>query len=182
MTAPLVYVNFGMPDDYKELARRNIDVKGKIVIVRYGQGWRGLKPKLAQEHGAVGCLIYSDPHEDGYFAGDAYPKGGFRPAQGVQRGSVLDLPVAPGDPLTPERRRDQEREAPEDRAGQDDPEDSGDADFLRRCAAAAGRARRTGRAGALARRVADHVSRRPGTRAGASVDPVGLEPPSPSTT
>ena len=101
VTAPLVYVNFGMPDDYKELARRNIDVKGKIVIVRYGAGWRGLKPKLAQEHGAVGCLIYSDPHEDGYFAGDAYPKGGFRPSQGVQRGSVLDMPVAPGDPLTP---------------------------------------------------------------------------------
>jgi N-acetylated-alpha-linked acidic dipeptidase len=101
VTAPLVYANFGMPDDYKELARRNIDVKGKIVIVRYGSGWRGLKPKLAQEHGAVGCLIYSDPHEDGYFAGDAYPKGGFRPSTGVQRGSVLDLPVAPGDPLTP---------------------------------------------------------------------------------
>jgi N-acetylated-alpha-linked acidic dipeptidase len=101
VTAPLVYVNFGMPDDYKELARRGIDVKGKIVIVRYGSGWRGLKPKLAQEHGAVGCLIYSDPHEDGYFEGDAYPQGGFRPSQGVQRGSVLDLPVAPGDPLTP---------------------------------------------------------------------------------
>jgi N-acetylated-alpha-linked acidic dipeptidase len=101
VTAPLVYANYGMPDDYKELARRNIDVKGKIVIVRYGAGWRGLKPKLAQEHGAVGCLIYSDPHEDGYFAGDAYPQGGFRPSTGVQRGSVLDLPVAPGDPLTP---------------------------------------------------------------------------------
>ncbi|HKU15487.1 MAG TPA: M28 family metallopeptidase [Steroidobacteraceae bacterium] len=101
VTAPLVYVNFGMPDDYKELARRNVDVKGKIVIVRYGAGWRGLKPKLAQEHGAVGCLIYSDPHEDGYFNGDTYPKGGWRPPQGVQRGSVLDLPVAPGDPLTP---------------------------------------------------------------------------------
>jgi N-acetylated-alpha-linked acidic dipeptidase len=101
VTAPLVYVNFGMPDDYKELARRNIDVKGKIVIVRYGAGWRGLKPKLAQEHGAIGCLIYSDPHEDGYFNGDTYPQGGWRPPQGVQRGSVLDLPVAPGDPLTP---------------------------------------------------------------------------------
>jgi N-acetylated-alpha-linked acidic dipeptidase len=88
VTAPLVYVNFGMPDDYKELARRGIDVKGKIVIVRYGSGWRGLKPKLAQEHGAVGCLIYSDPHEDGYFEGDAYPLGGFRPSQGVQRGSA----------------------------------------------------------------------------------------------
>ena len=101
VTAELVYVNFGMPDDYEELARRNIDVKGKIVIARYGAGWRGLKPKLAQEHGAVGCLIYSDPHEDGYSAGDAYPKGGWRPAEGVQRGSVLDLPVRPGDPLTP---------------------------------------------------------------------------------
>jgi N-acetylated-alpha-linked acidic dipeptidase len=101
VTAELVYVNYGMPDDYKELARRKVDVKGKIVIVRYGAGWRGLKPKLAQEHGAVGCLIYSDPRDDGYFAGDAYPKGGWRPAQGVQRGSVLDLPVAPGDPLTP---------------------------------------------------------------------------------
>lgn len=101
VTGELVYVNYGMPDDYKELARRNVDVRGKIVIVRYGSGWRGLKPKLAQEHGALGCLIYSDPHEDGYFAGDAYPKGGWRPQQSVQRGSVLDLPVAPGDPLTP---------------------------------------------------------------------------------
>lgn len=101
VTAELVYVNFGMPDDYLELARRGVDVKGKIVIVRYGAGWRGLKPKLAQEHGAVGCIIYSDPNQDGYFVGDAYPKGGWRPEQGVQRGSVLDLPVAPGDPLTP---------------------------------------------------------------------------------
>ena len=101
VTAELVYVNFGMPDDYKELARRNVDVKGKIVIARYGGGWRGLKPKLAQEHGAVGCLIYSDPHEDGYSAGDTYPNGGWRPADAVQRGSVLDLPVRPGDPLTP---------------------------------------------------------------------------------
>jgi N-acetylated-alpha-linked acidic dipeptidase len=101
VTGELVYVNYGMPDDYKELARRKIDVKGKIVIVRYGAGWRGLKPKLAWEQGAIGCIIYSDPRDDGYFAGDAYPKGGWRPAQGVQRGSVLDLPVAPGDPLTP---------------------------------------------------------------------------------
>ena len=101
VTAELVYVNFGMPEDYKELARRNVDVKGKIVIARYGGAWRGLKPKLAYEHGAVGCLIYSDPHEDGYAAGDAYPKGGWRPGDGVQRGSVLDIPVASGDPLTP---------------------------------------------------------------------------------
>ena len=101
ITAPLVYVNQGMPDDYKELARRGIDVRGKIVITRYGGGWRGLKPKLAQQHGAVGCLIYSDPHEDGYAKGDAWPIGGWRPEQGVQRGSVADMQSYPGDPLTP---------------------------------------------------------------------------------
>ncbi|MBD8899686.1 transferrin receptor-like dimerization domain-containing protein [Rhodanobacter sp. DHG33] len=101
VTAPLVYVNYGMPDDYKALARRGIAVKGKIVIVRYGGGWRGLKPKLAQEHGAVGCLIYSDPHEDGYWHGDTYPEGGWRPADSVQRGSVADMQVYPGDPTTP---------------------------------------------------------------------------------
>jgi N-acetylated-alpha-linked acidic dipeptidase len=101
VTAELVYVNQGMPDDYKELDRRGVSVKGRIVIARYGGGWRGLKPKLAYEHGAVGCVIYSDPHDDGYAAGDAYPKGGYRPADGVQRGSVSDMPVYSGDPLTP---------------------------------------------------------------------------------
>lgn len=101
VTAPLVYVNYGMPDDYKELARRGVDVKGKIVIVRYGGGWRGLKPELAHEHGAVGCLIYSDPRDDGYFAGDTYPQGGWRPPQGVQRGSVAKMQMYPGDPTTP---------------------------------------------------------------------------------
>ena len=101
VTAALVYANYGMPDDYKALARRGIDVRGKIVITRYGGGWRGLKPKLAQEHGAVGCLIYSDPADDGYGAGDVYPKGGWRPADGVQRGSVADVQSYPGDPLTP---------------------------------------------------------------------------------
>ena len=101
VTGDLVYLNYGMPDDYKDLARRGIDVKGKIVIARYGGGWRGLKPKLAQEHGAIGCLIYSDPHDDGYAAGDVYPKGGFRPADGVQRGSVQDMTLYAGDPLTP---------------------------------------------------------------------------------
>jgi len=90
-----------MPDDYKELARHGIDVRGKIVITRYGGGWRGLKPKLAQEHGAAGCLIYSDPRDDGYGAGDTYPKGGWRPEDGVQRGSVQDMQLYPGDPLTP---------------------------------------------------------------------------------
>lgn len=101
VTGELVYVNYGMPDDYKDLARRGVDVKGKIVITRYGGGWRGLKPKLAQEHGAIGCIIYSDPQGDGYAQGDVYPKGGWRPADGVQRGSVADMPVYPGDPLTP---------------------------------------------------------------------------------
>ena len=101
VTAELVYVNYGMPDDYKELARHGVDVKGKIVITRYGKGWRGLKPKLAYEHGAIGCLIYSDPQDDGYSAGDVYPKGGYRPADGVQRGSVADMTLYPGDPLTP---------------------------------------------------------------------------------
>ncbi|HET6913849.1 MAG TPA: transferrin receptor-like dimerization domain-containing protein [Rhodanobacteraceae bacterium] len=101
VTAPLVYVNYGMPDDYKELARRGVDVKGKIVIVRYGGGWRGLKPELAYEHGAVGCLIYSDPRDDGYFQGDTYPQGGWRPADGVQRGSVAKMQLYPGDPTTP---------------------------------------------------------------------------------
>jgi len=102
VTADLVYVNYGMPDDYKDLARRGVDVKGKIVIVRYGGGWRGLKPKLAQTHGAVGCIIYSDPQQDGYGVGDVYPKGGTRPSGGLQRGSVADLPVLSGDPLTPD--------------------------------------------------------------------------------
>ena len=101
VTGELVYANYGMPDDYKALAQRGIDVKGRIVITRYGGGWRGLKPKLAYEHGAIGCLIYSDPHDDGYQRGDTYPKGGFRPADGVQRGSVQDMQQYPGDPLTP---------------------------------------------------------------------------------
>jgi N-acetylated-alpha-linked acidic dipeptidase len=100
-TADLVYVNYGMPEDYKALQRMGVDVRGKIVIARYGGGWRGLKPKLAQDHGAVGAIIYSDPHDDGYAVGDAYPKGPARPPQGVQRGSVADMTIFPGDPLTP---------------------------------------------------------------------------------
>ena len=101
VTAPLVYVNFGVPADYDYLARLGISVKGKIVIARYGGSWRGVKPKVAWEHGAVGCLIYSDPHEDGYYQGDVYPLGPYRPAGGVQRGSVLDIAQYPGDPLSP---------------------------------------------------------------------------------
>src|SRR5215471_14729552 len=101
VTAPLVYVNYGMKEDYIQLQRLGVSVKGKIVIARYGEGWRGLKPKLAQEHGAIGCIIYSDPRDDGYSAEDVYPKGSGRPAFGVQRGSVLDMTLQAGDPLTP---------------------------------------------------------------------------------
>ena len=101
VTAELVYVNQGMPDDYKELDALGVSVKGRIVLARYGGGWRGLKPKLAYEHGAIGCLIYSDPRDDGYGAGDTYPRGGYRPPDGVQRGSVQDLTLYSGDPLTP---------------------------------------------------------------------------------
>ncbi|WP_267381157.1 MULTISPECIES: transferrin receptor-like dimerization domain-containing protein [unclassified Sphingomonas] len=101
VTAPVVYVNYGMPEDYEALAARGISVKGRIVLARYGGGWRGLKPKLAQEHGAAGCLIYSDPADDGYGERDPYPRGGGRPSTGVQRGSVQDMTQYPGDPLTP---------------------------------------------------------------------------------
>jgi N-acetylated-alpha-linked acidic dipeptidase len=101
VTGDLVYVNYGIPKDYEELEKRGIDVKGKIVIARYGGSWRGIKPKVAAEHGAVGCIIYSDPRDDGYFQGDVYPKGAFRNENGAQRGSVADMPLYPGDPLTP---------------------------------------------------------------------------------
>ncbi len=101
MTAPLVYVNYGVPEDYAELKRLGIDVRGKIVMARYGRSWRGVKVKLAEENGALGCLIYSDPRDDGYYQGDVYPKGPMRPEQGVQRGSVLDMAIYPGDPLSP---------------------------------------------------------------------------------
>jgi N-acetylated-alpha-linked acidic dipeptidase len=100
VTAPLVYVNYGNREDYEELDRLGISVKGAIVIARYGSGWRGIKPKVAGEHGAIGCIIYSDPKGDGYYNGDDYPNGGWRPRFGVQRGSVMDTDY-PGDPLTP---------------------------------------------------------------------------------
>jgi len=101
VTGPLVFVNYGIPADYEELEQRGISVKGAIVIAKYGGSWRGIKPKVAAEHGAIGCLIYSDPRDDGYAGGDVFPNGPMRPAQGVQRGSVADMPTYPGDPLTP---------------------------------------------------------------------------------
>ncbi len=101
VTADLVYVNYGTPEDYQQLAKLGVDVKQKIVIARYGRSWRGIKPKVAWEHGAVGCIIYSDPRDDGFFQGDVYANGAWRPGAGVQRGSVIDMPIHPGDPLTP---------------------------------------------------------------------------------
>lgn len=101
VTGPLVYVNYGIPEDYEQLERLGVSVKGTIVIARYGVSWRGIKPKVAAEHGAVGCIIYSDPHEDGYTKGEVFPEGPYRPPDGAQRGSVMDMPIHPGDPLTP---------------------------------------------------------------------------------
>ncbi len=101
VTAQVVYVNYGIPEDYEKLEELGIDVTGKIVIARYGRSWRGIKAKLAQTHGAVACLIYSDPRDDGYFQGLTYPDGPYRPEHGVQRGSIMDMPVHPGDPLSP---------------------------------------------------------------------------------
>ena len=101
VTGPIVYVNYGRPQDYDDLDRRGISVKGAIVLARYGNSWRGIKPKVAAEHGAIGCLIYSDPADDGYAVDEVFPQGPMRNSSGVQRGSVMDMPTYPGDPLTP---------------------------------------------------------------------------------
>lgn len=101
VTAELVFVNYGIPEDYEALKKMGIDVKGKIVLAKYGNSWRGIKPKVAAENGAIGCIIYSDPKEDGFYQGDVYPKGAYKSDAGAQRGSVLDMPMYPGDPLTP---------------------------------------------------------------------------------
>jgi N-acetylated-alpha-linked acidic dipeptidase len=115
VTGDLVYVNYGLPDDYLKLREMGIDVKGKIVLARYGASWRGIKPKVAAENGAIGCLIYSDPRDDGFFNGDVYPKGAWRPSQSAQRGSVMDMPVFPGDPLTPGKPATDAQRAPDPR-------------------------------------------------------------------
>jgi N-acetylated-alpha-linked acidic dipeptidase len=101
VTGDVVFVNYGLPDDYRVLDSLGISVRGKIVLAKYGRSWRGIKPKVAAEHGAVATLIYSDPRDDGFFVGDVYPKGSMRPAFGVQRGSVMDMPTYPGDPQSP---------------------------------------------------------------------------------
>ncbi len=111
VTGQLVYVNYGIPEDYETLEEMGISVEGKIVIARYGRSWRGIKAKLAQTHGAIACLIYSDPFDDGYYQGLTYPDGPYRPEFGVQRGSIMDMPIHPGDPLSPGfgAKTDQER-------------------------------------------------------------------------
>ena len=101
VTGQIVYVNYGMPADYEVLEKLGVGVEGKIVLARYYGGWRGIKPKLAAEHGAIGCIIYSDPKDDGYYGDDVYPLGQNRPEDGVQRGSTMDMPIHPGDPLSP---------------------------------------------------------------------------------
>ena len=131
VTADLVYVNYGTPEDYEQLAKLGIDVKGKIVIARYGRSWRGIKPKVAWEHGAVGCIIYSDPRDDGYFPGDVYPAGAYRPEQGVQRGSVMDMPIYPGDPLTPGWASERGGRKLDRSRSEDAAEDPGAADLVR---------------------------------------------------
>jgi len=101
VTGPLVYVNYGVPEDYAQLERRGVSVKGAIILARYGHSWRGIKPQVGAEHGAIGCIIYSDPRDDGYAGGAVFPNGPWRPKDGVQRGSVQDSAVFMGDPLTP---------------------------------------------------------------------------------
>ncbi len=172
VTADLVYVNYGTPEDYEELGKLKIDVKGKIVIARYGRSWRGIKPKVAWEHGAVGCIIYSDPRDDGYFPGDVYPAGAYRPEQGVQRGSVMDMPIYPGDPLTPgwaSERGGRKLERSEAKTLLKIPVLP---DLVRGCGTAAQQSQGTCGARELARRAADHVSRR--RRSGESAPQAGV--------
>ena len=167
VTAEVVYVNYGVPKDYEELAERGVDVKGQIVLARYGGSWRGIKPKVAVEHGAVGCLIYSDPRDDGYFQGDEYPKGAFRSESGAQRGSVADMPVFPGDPLTPGVGATKDAEAPRPEGRADAHEDPRPADLVGRRAAVPEGALGSRRTRGVARRAARHVPPRARPREGA---------------
>ena len=155
VTGEIVYVNFGIPADYETLQKLGIDVKGKIVLARYGGSWRGIKPKVAAEHGAIACIIYSDPHEDGYFQGDVYPDGPFRGWGMIQRGSVMDMPRYPGDPSTPGRPSKPRRRAAADGQDRNLRADSGAADVVSRRHRAAEAAEGPGRAGSVARLAAD---------------------------
>ncbi len=160
VTGRLVYVNYGRPEDYDVLDRLGISVKGAVVIARYGGSWRGIKPKVAAEKGAIGCLIYSDPRDDGYAAELVYPDGPMRNRDGVQRGSVMDMPVHPGDPLTPgigatkDATRLAVKDAPTIMKIPVLPISYGDAQPLLAAIA------RAGRAAGVARRAADHLPHR----------------------
>ena len=167
VTAPAGLRELRQPRRLRELDRLGVSVKGAIVIARYGAGWRGIKPKVAAEHGAIGCIIYSDPRGDGYFNGDDYPNrrlaAARRRAARQRDGYRLSRRSADSG-----RRRDSGCEAARHQRRQDDHENSGAADFVRRCAAVARSAAGPGRSGRLARRLADHLSRRPRPRASAS--------------
>ena len=142
VTAPLVYVNYGIPDDYEKLERMGVSVKGAIVIARYGNSWRGIKPKVAAEHGAVGCLIYSDPSDDGYTQGDVFPTGGMaspRRRAARQRGRYAALSRRSAHARS---RSHEGRQASRLERCQDSHQDSRTAHFLRGCATTAGGAQR----------------------------------------
>ena len=159
VTAPLIYVNYGNRDDYEELDRLGISVKGAIVIARYGEGWRGVKPKVAAEHGAIGCIIYSDPRGDGYFKGEEYP--GWRMAVRERRATRQRHGYGlPRRSLDPGRRRNRKCQAAGAQGREDHHRHSGTADFIRRCSAASLGAQGPGGAGEMAGRAADDLSRR----------------------
>ena len=178
VTGEVVYVNYGMPADYERLKELGVDVKGKIVIARYGAGWRGIKPKVAYEHGAIGCLIYSDPQRRWVLRrATCIPAGPYRPEFGAQRGSVMDMPVRAGDPLTPGWGSEAGGKKIRIEDARDDPEDSGAADLVRRRRADPAAAQRQGRAERMEGRAAVHVSRRPGPGAGAHEPALRVEEP-----
>ena len=162
VTAPLVYVNYGVVADYEELARHGVSVKGAIVIARYGQSWRGIKPKLAAEHGAIGCIIYSDPADDGYTQQLPFPKGPMRPArrraarQRVGRSALSRRPAYSGSS------RDQRCQAAQAGGCAIPGQNSRAPHLVRRRAAAARGPRRSRRARELARSSASHLSHRSG--------------------
>ena len=161
VTGEVVYVNYGVPADYEQLEKLGVSVKGKIVLARYGGSWRGIKPKVAYEHGAIGCLIFSDPKDDGFFQGEVYPDGPYRPEFGVQRGSVMDMPIHTGDPLTPGWGATAGGKKLPVSEAQDDSQDSRDADRLgRRAADLPGHARAGGARGVARRHAGDLPPRR----------------------
>ena len=178
--ADVVYANYGAPEDFDKLKQMNVDVRGKIVIVRYGQNFRGVKVFVAQERGAAGVIIYSDPKDDGYYRGDAYPKGPWRPASGTQRGSVGYMFQFPGDPTTPgiasvPSLPDSKRISPAESAQLS--KIPVDAAFVCRRVSDSGASWRPRFAARMAGSVAVHLSRRPWAREGQDPPEAGLPVP-----